>query len=64
MTSCRASQDCPKSYMTLLLGDMNRAVGDGKSGIPGNESYVSFVGQLVRELLVGPGHGSVAQIHM
>ena len=35
----------------LLLGDLNRAIGTGKLGVPGNHPRVSYGGTLVRELL-------------
>ena len=35
----------------LILGDLNRAVGAGILGVPGNNPRVSFGGTLVRELL-------------
>ena len=35
----------------LLLGDMNRALGDGEWGIVGNKPNISFGGGLIRDLL-------------
>ena len=35
----------------ILLGDLNRAIGAGEKGVPGNNEKVSFGGELVRELL-------------
>ena len=35
----------------ILLGDLNRAIGAGKQGVPDNHQKVSYGGQLVRELL-------------
>jgi hypothetical protein len=35
----------------LLIGDMNRAVGDGKWGVQGNKPNVSYGGRLMRDLL-------------
>ena len=35
----------------LILGDMNRAIGTGKWGVPGNKTNISFGGQLLRDLL-------------
>ena len=35
----------------LLIGDMNWAIGDGRWGIEGNKSNVSYGGLLMRELL-------------
>ena len=35
----------------LLIGDVNRAIGSGKFGIPNNHPRISYGGRLVRELL-------------
>ena len=35
----------------ILLGDLNRAIGTGNEGVPGNHEKVSYGGQLVREIL-------------
>ena len=40
-----------KDESCILIGDLNRAVGAGDKGVPGNHEKVSFGGQLVRELL-------------
>ena len=34
----------------LIVGDMNRAVGNGKLGIRGNKNKISFGGQLIRNM--------------
>ena len=36
-----------------MLGDLNRAIGTGDQGVPGNHKKVSYGVQLVRELLEG-----------
>ena len=35
----------------ILIGDLNRAVGSGSSGVEGNKNKISFGGNLVRELI-------------
>ena len=35
----------------LLAGDLNKLVGDGELGVPGNSQEVSLGGRLLRELL-------------
>ena len=35
----------------LIIGDWNRAVGDGELGVKGNKSQVSFGGGLIRDLV-------------
>ena len=35
----------------LILGDLNRAVGSGELGVPGNSPTVSYGGKMVRDLL-------------
>ena len=35
----------------IMLGDLNRAIGAGDQGVPGNHKKISFGGQLVKELL-------------
>ena len=40
-----------KKEAILILGDLNRAVGDGLHGVNGNRKQVSFGGSLVRELI-------------
>ena len=35
----------------LVMGDLNRAVGTGELGVPGNKERVSYGGEMVRELL-------------
>ena len=40
-----------KKEAILIIGDLNRAVGDGLVGVVGNRSQVSFRGSLVRELI-------------
>ena len=35
----------------LILGDLNRKVGTGELGVEGNNSNISFGGQLARDLL-------------
>ena len=36
---------------TILIGDMNRAVGEGKWGVKGNKTNISYGGKLLRDLL-------------
>ena len=40
-----------KKEAILIIGDLNRAVGDGMAGVVGNRGLVSFGGSLVRELI-------------
>ena len=40
-----------KKEAILIIGDLNRAVGDGMEGVVGNKSQVSFGGSLVRDLI-------------
>ena len=40
-----------KKEAILIIGDLNRAVGDGMAGVVGNRSQVSFGGSLIRELI-------------
>ena len=51
----RLSQDLKaienRGESTLLIGDLNRAIGDGEWGVEGNKTHVTFGGQLVRDLL-------------
>ena len=35
----------------LVIGDLNRAMGTGELGVPGNKERVSYGGKMVRELL-------------
>ena len=36
---------------SLIIGDFNRAVGDGENGVAGNRPEVSYGGRLIRELV-------------
>ena len=40
-----------RNEFALVLGDLNRAVGNGELGVKGNTDKVSYGGQLVRELI-------------
>ena len=40
-----------RNEATIIIGDMNRAIGDGQYGINGNKSKVSFGGGLIRNIL-------------
>ena len=44
-----------RKEMVLVLGDLNRAVGNDELGVLGNTAKVSYGGQLVREL-IGTGN--------
>ena len=40
-----------RNEAVLIIGDMNRAIGDGKYGVKGNKSKISFGGGLIRNML-------------
>ena len=52
---CRLRKDLKniedRGEATIVIGDMNRALGDGQWGIKGNKSNISFGGKLIRNLL-------------
>ena len=44
-----------RGELILMIGDMNRAIGADKLGIPGNKELVSVGGQLIREEMLKDG---------
>ena len=41
-----------KQEAILILGDLNRAVGDGEMGVEGNKDQVSYGGSIIRDLII------------
>ena len=40
-----------KNEELIILGDMNRKIGNDKYGVPGNHPQISVGGQLIRDML-------------